>query len=88
MKHKFLLGRLVATPGAIEEIPTQDIHAAIMRHATGDWGNVCHQDKASNDYALDHGERLLSAYESGGTKFWIITESDRSATTILLPDEY
>lgn len=82
------LGRVVITRGANEELNSQDVAVALWRHAQGDWGDVCKADKRSNDEALQDGERLLSAYASNGTKFWIITEWDRSATTILLPDEY
>lgn len=62
----------------------------IARHARGDWGIVDADDKRANDDALKVGARLLSAYmlRDGTTKIWIITEADRSATTILLPDEY
>jgi hypothetical protein len=60
-----------------------------MRHATGDWGEMCDDDKQSNEAAIGHGTRLLSAYRlCDQTKVWIITEADRSATTILLPEEY
>ena len=62
---------------------------ALSRHASGDWGEVCEEDWQSNDEALELGTRLLSSYISrSGEKFWIITEHDRSATTILLPLEY
>jgi hypothetical protein len=85
---RFPLGRLVATPGAVREIPRQDIEIALARHARADWGDVCGEDQAENDFSLKNGLRLLSAYHTGGKKFWIITEADRSATTVLLPDEY
>lgn len=61
----------------------------LYRHVTGDWGEVCEEDKEENALSLEQGFRLLSAYTfTDGTKIWIITESDRSATTILLPQEY
>jgi hypothetical protein len=83
------MGRTVITPGALEVLDGEDILLGISRHAGGDWGDVCPEDKQSNDEALNFGARLLSAYHTeGGQKFWIITEADRSATTILLPDEY
>lgn len=87
---KFLLGHVVATPGALEATSEDDRISALTRHIGGDWGDVCDEDKASNDEALEDGERLLSAYRStkSGVKFWIITERDRSVTTFLLPDEY
>lgn len=66
----------------------RDAMVALQRHIRGDWGDVCAEDKAANDAALREGGRLLSSYSSGGEKFWIITEADRSATTFLLPSDY
>jgi hypothetical protein len=87
--QKVPLGRLLATPGAIEKIGSEEIHEALSRHLKGDWGDVDKEDAQSNDSALVQGDRLLSAYRTqGGVKFWIITEWDRSVTTVLLPDEY
>lgn len=83
---KFPLGQLLTTPGAQEVVP--DPSDIIRRHASGDWGTVSEEDWKLNDESLDNGGRLLSAYEVDGTKIWIITEADRSATTILLPEEY
>ena len=61
----------------------------LQRHVAGDWGEVCAEDKQSNDHALVEGTRILSAYRAAdGTKFWIITEADRSVTTVLLPEDY
>lgn len=60
----------------------------LQRHRQGDWGDVCTEDKQANDDALKHGDRILSAYAINGKKIWIITEWDRSVTTILFPDEY
>jgi hypothetical protein len=89
MKRHFQLGQIVATPRALESLTHADIHAALGRHSSGDWGDVCEEDRRSNDDALRYGLRLLSVFRSAsGTKFWIVTESDRSATTVLLPDEY
>ena len=89
MKPLFALGQIVATPGVLESVARTDVLKALGRHALGDWGEVCGQDRQTNDEALLHGFQLLSAYQSEtGTKFWIITEGDRSVTTILLPDEY
>jgi len=83
------LGRIVATPGALEKISGEDIRIALYRHQHGDWGNLCPEDKALNTQALKEGFRILSAYTSSRNKrFWIITEADRSATTVLLPSEY
>ena len=82
-------GRLAATPAVLEAVPMPELLAAFQRHMRCDWGDVCKTDWAANDQALKNGERLLSSYKSGsGTKFWIITEWDRSATTILLPSDY
>lgn len=85
----FPLGKLVATPGVLDNIPTPYIYEAIQRHQSGDWGDLCREDREQNDRALERGERLLSSYRTPfGVKFWIITEADRSVTTVLLPDEY
>lgn len=85
----FELGQLVATPGALEALTHGDILKSLQRHLAGDWGDVDEEDRAANDRALIEGSRLLSSYKSeSGVKFWIITEADRSATTVLLPSEY
>ena len=86
---KVPLGHIVATPAALGAVSQPDIVAALRRHAVGDWGDVTPEDRAANDDALKSGERLLSVYQSAtGTTFWVITEADRSATTVLLPDDY
>lgn len=86
---KFPLGRLVATPNALEHIPNPDIMTALQRHLNGDWGDVDEHDREENELSLKEGFCLLSAYRSAkGVKFWIITEADRSATTVLLPEDY
>ncbi len=86
---KFQLGRLVATPGVLEQIPRPELFAAVRRHQCGDWGDVDTCDKQENDAALRDGGRILSMYHSAEeTKFWVITETDRSYTTVLLPREY
>ena len=83
------LGQLVMTPAAAAALAQPDVVTALRRHASGDWGEVDDDDRRANDAALTDGTRLLSAYTSaGGTSFWIITEADRSSTTILLPSEY
>lgn len=83
------LGHLVATTSARDTLNPIDISRALERHATGDWGDLCDSDKKANDRALCDGSRLLSAYTgSNGVKFWIITEWDRSYTTVLLPSDY
>ncbi len=87
--HKFPLGRLLVTPGALASIPAEEIGAALRRHASGDWGEACPEDRDENELSLNEGYRLLSVYRSvAEVKFWIITEADRSSTTVLLPDEY
>ena len=89
LQGKFPAGQLVITPGAMEAVPCDDVVKALKRHLSGDWGDLCPRDREENDLSLKEGYRLLSAYVTGsGTKFWIITEGDRSVTTILLPDEY
>jgi hypothetical protein len=83
------LGRLVSTPNALNSLADDDIIAAIQRHQAGDWGHLCEEDRRANYRALSDGSRILSAYvAANGTKFWIITEGDRSVTTVLLPDDY
>ncbi len=86
---KFLLGQVVATSTALATLPTQDVAAALDRHRHGDWGDVGREDWQANERALKYGERLLSVYHTADrTLFWIITEWDRSLTTILLPEDY
>ena len=85
----FPLGQLVATHNALEHITQDDIMAALQRHVAGDWGDVCAEDKQTNDRAVVEGMRILSSYRAAnGTKFWIISEADRSSTTVLLPEDY
>ena len=86
---KFSLGRTVATSGAIAELSHHDTLRALSRHVKGDWGDVCEEDWKANDEALKDDTRLVSVYHSeSGVKFYVITEWDRSLTTILLPQEY
>ncbi len=88
----FPLGRLVATPGALQAMDGVDPLlgvAMLRRHAKGDWGEIPPEDKLANDRAVRDGARILSAYRTpDNVKIWIITEADRSVTTILLPKEY
>jgi hypothetical protein len=87
--RKFDLGQLVATPAALETLHPEDVRSAVERHAAGDWGDLCEEDLQANQFALDEGLRLLSSYrDRSGIQFWIITEADRSATTVLLPEDY
>ena len=90
-KPKFKLGKLVATPGALEALADaqQSPTDFLRRHVRGDWGECCEEDRQANDDALRDGERLFSVYyTSKGIKIWIITEADRSSTCVLLPEEY
>lgn len=89
-RPRFELGQIVATPGALELIARSkaDPLTLISRHVRGDWGNVHPEDAAANERALKEGTRLLSSYQVGGQKLWIITEANRSVTTLLLPEEY
>ena len=85
----FPLGQTVITSNAKETLHLEDVQTAIGRHVGGDWGECCPEDVQCNDEALQEGARLLSVYrDRSGTKFWIITEWDRSATTVLLPEDY
>jgi hypothetical protein len=86
---RFPLGRTLATPGALDAAAPWELPALLQRHASGDWGELDAHDRRANETALRTGERLLSAYTLGaGRRVWVITEADRSATTVLLPEEY
>ena len=93
---QFLLGQVVATPGALEALRRSNSTGLeyLRRHASGDWGIVCDEDKQANNEALQSGARLMSAYFlPDETRLWIITEAaddegNRAATTLLLPEEY
>jgi len=85
------LGRLLATPAAVDAIQSAgaSIYALVNRHACGDWGDLPEADREQNDLSVVSGRRVLSCYPLGGElKVWIVTEADRSTTTILLPEEY
>lgn len=84
----FQLGQLLITPRAQEVLKTTDVINSLKRHASGDYGDLSEFDKEANIIALETGDRLLSAYHSNGIRFWIITEADRSSTTVLLPEDY
>jgi hypothetical protein len=85
---KFPLGEIVMTANAADQLDPTTIQEALTRHAVGDWGDVCQEDAAENELSLKEGFRLLSVYGTGETKFWIITEADRSITTVLMPEDY
>ena len=75
--------------GAKQAIPASRAAELLARHFCGDWGDVCDEDRGVNESALANGQRLMSVYKSSDHEtIWIITEWDRSVTTILLPDEY
>ena len=86
---KFALGQTVGTPGALEAIHPEDVSRSLQRHSQGDWGDCGEADRQENELSLQEGFRLFSVYhDRNGIKFWIITEADRSSTTILLPEDY
>jgi hypothetical protein len=89
MNAKFRLGHIVATPNALSTLTQEEILTAIQRHQAGDWGDVSEADRQANEVAIKDCSRLWSVYRTEtGTKFWVITEGDRSRTTILLPEDY
>ena len=89
LRARFSLGRTLITPNALDRLKPEDVQAALTRHLRGDWGDCSDDDRAENEFALDKHLRLFSVYhDSNGVKFWIITEADRSATTVLLPEDY
>ena len=90
-RARFSLGDVVATPGALDALreAQQEPLELLRRHQTGDWGDLDEEDKAENEFSLEHDLRLLSAYTlPTQVKIWVITEADRSVTTLLLPSEY
>lgn len=89
-KLLFDLGQLVATPGALAALEKsgQSPMDFLSRHVTGDWGEISEEDRRENQFSLEKGFRLLSSYRTTAGKIWVITEADRSYTTLLLPDEY
>ena len=90
MAALFALGRLVATPGAIDLIRSAEeelLPTLLERHRSGDWGDVLEEDARENEVSVKYGYRIVSSYRVAGEKLWVITESDRSATTLLLPSD-
>ena len=85
---RFPLGQLAITPNASLRLSTEELLTGLSRHASGDWGDLYPEDMLANYTALAQGGRLFSAYGEGETRFWIITEADRSVTTVLLPEDY
>ena len=88
-RPKFALGEVVATAQAVATLTPADMQLALQRHVSGDWGKIGKVDRQANEQALLASSRLLSVYQSfAGVKFWVITEADRSVTTVLLPSDY
>ena len=88
MSSTFPLGHMVITTNAGETLNPEDVSAALRRHASADWCELDDEDRQSNERALKVGGRLFSAYtDRNSVNFWIITEADRSVTTVLLPDD-
>jgi len=83
---KFPLGRLLATPGILAL--GLNLAPYLNRHVRGDWGDVDSDDWQHNDTSIEEGSRIISAYQTAAGRIWIITEADRSVTTVLLPNEY
>ena len=82
-------GKFFVTPEAMRQVKHKEMVDALIRHTTGDWGNVDEADWAANDRAVAEGGRVVSSYRTkGGKDFWLITEADRSCTTLLIPSEY
>ena len=91
MQGLFPLGQIVATPGALETLAraNQTPNEFLLRHFSGDWGELDAHDLAENLYRLKHGFRVMSSYRTkSGDTLLLITETDRANTTIILPEEY
>jgi hypothetical protein len=89
MDLKFPFGRIVITANAQTQLHAEDVAKALARHGAADWGELDEHDRKENERSLHEGFRLLSAYKDrNGNRFWIITEADRSVTTVLLPEDY
>ena len=88
-KPLFQIGQLMMTQGvAALDLEVGALKQLVQRHATGDFGTVCAEDRQENLYSVNNDLRVISAYEIEGTRIWIITEADRTSTTILFPEEY
>ena len=90
MATRFELGRVVATPAALEALEVSGVSPSrlLARQQSGDWGEVPRDDARENERSVKHGFRILSSYPAGDDRIWIITEADRSSTCLLLPSEY
>jgi hypothetical protein len=87
-RPRFPFGEIVITANAQTLLDPADVQQGLSRHASGDWGDIPPEDAEQNEFGLKHGERLFSAYGKGEKRFWIITERDRSVTTVLMPEDY
>lgn len=89
-EQQFTLGQVLVTPSVSEaldhDLPL--LFSLLDRHARKDWGNVCSEDSEANEQALIFGDRLFSAYDLPACTVWVLTEADRSATTVMLPCDY
>jgi hypothetical protein len=87
-RPKFPLGQIVITATAQARLDPADVQQGLSRQASGDWGDIPPENIELNQFGLKHGERLFSAYGHGEERFWVITERDRSVTTVLMPEDY
>jgi hypothetical protein len=87
-KFKFILGRTVITPEAGDVVNVMGAADLLRRHMTLDRGELCEADHLANEHAAENGERVLSSFKHNGIEVWVVTEHDRSVTTIMLPEEY
>ncbi|MCA9065851.1 MAG: hypothetical protein KDA96_22440 [Planctomycetaceae bacterium] len=85
---RFSLGNVIITANAQSRLTGVQVINGLARHASGDWGDLSPEDAEENNRAVDAGDRIFSAYGRGERRFWIITEADRSLTTVLLPEDY
>lgn len=85
---RFPLGQVAVTANASLRLSTEEVLTALRRHASGDWGDLGPEDTLANEAPLHHGGRLFSAYGQDQHRVWVITEADRSVTTVLLPEDY
>jgi hypothetical protein len=85
---RFPLGRIVMTANASGQLNAVEVEKGLRRHASGDWGELCPEDAHENELSLKEGFRLHSVFGTGERRFWIITEADRSVTTVLMPEDY
>jgi hypothetical protein len=90
VKKLFDLGQVVSTPGALHVMDEMEVDPVnlLLRHSTGEWGDLDPHDIKVNDQAVKNGGRIMSSYNIGISKIWVITERDRSVTTFLLPEDY